>query len=103
MMKMAICFLILLIGVAAATKPVSGYGEPKPIRAYTPQPQSYEPVVYHRVPVIEHTKPSHGGILGALKSKIASKKGAKLSKLGKLKSKIIPLAIGFKLGGVIMG
>ena len=42
-MKMSICFLIVLFGVAAADKPGSRYGEPEPVEKY--KPQAYHPVV----------------------------------------------------------
>ena len=63
----------------------------------------YEPVVYHRVPVIEYTKPSHGGKFAGLKDKMSFKKKAKHSKLGKLKSKTLPSLLGFKLGAITLG
>ena len=98
---MTIYFLLLLFVVAAARTPTSGYGEPKPIETYTPQPKAYEPVVYHKVPDIEYTKPSHGGIFATLKDKISSKHGAKHgakhSKHGRL-----PFLLGFKLGAILI-
>ena len=62
-MKMSIYFLIILFGMAAAEKPVSRYGEPKPVETY--KPQAYLPLVYQKVPVIE---PESHGIKEGLKS-----------------------------------
>ena len=91
---MSICFLIILLGVAAAGKPTSRDGEPTPIETY--KPIAYRPVVFQKVQVIESTTP---GNERTLKAKIASKKGAILSKLKKVK----PYVLGFKAGAILVG
>ena len=35
-MKMSICLLVILFGVAAAAKPAPRYGVPKPVATYKP-------------------------------------------------------------------
>ena len=47
-MKMSICLLIILFGVAAAEKPAPRYGVPKPVATY--KPQAHHPVVYQIAP-----------------------------------------------------
>ena len=91
---MSICFLIILLGVAAAGKPISRDGEPTPVETY--KPIAYRPVVFRKVPVIESTTP---GNRRNLKAKIASEKGAILSKLKKVK----PYIVGFKAGAILTG
>ena len=117
-MKMSICFLIILFGVALADKPASRYGEPQPIVTYKPKayrpvdfkkapviesttykPKAYRPVVFKKVPVIESTTPGNGGKFENLKAKIASKKEDVHSKLRKLK----PFVLGFKAGAILAG
>ena len=82
-MKISICFLIILFGVALADKPASRYGEPTPV--VTNKPIAYRPVVFKKVPVIESTTPGNGGKFANFKAKIASKKEDVHSKLRKLK------------------
>lgn len=96
-MKMFICFLVILLGVTAADKPESRDGEPKPVE--TNKPIAYRPVVFQIVPVIESTTPGNGGKIANLKAKIASKKGAILSKVKKVK----PYVLGFKAGAILTG
>ena len=96
-MKMSICFLIILLGVASADKPTSRYGDPTPVVTY--QPKAYRPVVFKKIPVIESTTPGNGGKFENLKAKIASKKEDVHSKLRKLK----PFVLGFKAGAILAG
>ena len=77
-MKMSVLLLVILFGLTAAHKPVSGYGVPKPSETYAPQ----------RVPsyvVAIRPKPSKSE---EIKAKISSKKDAIHTKLEELKPKV---------------
>ena len=82
--------------MAAAGKPVSRYGEPKPVETY--KPQDYRPVLYQKVPVNESSIPGNGGKYAGLKAKIASIKEAIHSRLKIVK----PFIIGFKAGAILV-
>ena len=77
-MKMSVCLLIILFGIAAAGKPSFRYGVPKHSETYThPRVPSYV--------LIERPKPSKSE---EIKAKISSKKEAIHTKLEGLKPKI---------------
>ena len=85
-MKMAVCVLIILFGLVAADKPVSGYGVPKPSGYGVPKPsETYTPTRVPSYVLIERPEPSKHG---QIKAKISSKKEAFHHKLEELKPKI---------------
>ena len=76
-MKMSICLLVILFGVAAAAKPAPRYGLSKPVATYKARPvETYRPQAYH--PVVYQIAPHHGGKFaktGGKFAKIAAKIG----------------------------
>jgi len=77
-MKMSALLLVILFGLAAAEKPVTGYGIPKPSETYAPQ----------RVPSYVLTERPTPSKSEEIKAKISSKGDAIYTKLEELKPKI---------------
>ena len=98
-MKMSICLLVILFGVAAAAKPAPRYGEPKPVTTYKARPvETYRPQAHH--PVVYQIAPHHGGKLAKTGGKLA-KTGGKLATIAAKMApskKVIPFALGAKAG-----